>query len=428
MTQPLTRRDFVKSATAFSFGLAATGLAPRLRAASAPGNKLLVAVIGMGRGFDHVKALQQIEGVEIAYLCDVDEARFARVVKSFDGKKQPTPKTVKDFRTILEDKSVDAIFVATANFSHAPITILACAAGKHVYVEKPGSHNPQEGEWMVAAARKHNRVVQMGNQRRSWPGVIEAIDKLKAGAIGKVRFSRGFYTNSRTSIGKGRPAPVPATLDYALWQGPIPERPYVDNLVHYNWHWRWHWGGGELANNGPHALDLMRWGLGVELPKRVTYNGGRYHYDDDQESPDTAIATYDFGTCGASWDHSSCNPRSGESVPFVAWFGENGMRMEQIASGYKVFDGRGKLVDQGTGPGGDVVHIQNFIDAVRGTAKPNSEIAVGQTSSLLCHLGNIAYRTGHTLDFDPVKRRILDDKEAAKLWRREYRKGWEPKV
>ncbi len=429
MQPPLTRRDFVKSASVLTFGLAAAAAtAPRLRAAASPGNRLVVAVIGLGRGFDHVKALQQIEGVEVAYVCDVDGARFDRVVKSFSDKNQPAPKTVKDFRTILDDKSVDAVFIATPNFWHAPITILACAAGKHVYVEKPGSHNAQEGEWMVAAARKHNRVVQMGNQRRSWPGVIEGIAKLRAGAIGKVTYARAFYTNSRGTIGRGKASPVPAGLDYPLWQGPVPERPYVDNLVHYNWHWRWHWGGGELANNGPHALDLVRWGLGVGTPTRVTCNGGRYHFNDDQETPDTAVASFDFGTCGASWDHSSCNPRAGETSAFVTWYGADGLRMEQVASGYKVFDGRGKLLDQGTGPGGDVVHIANFLDAIRGKAKPNSEIAVGQASTLLCHLGNIAYRTGHTLHLDPAKRRILDDKEASKLWRRDYRKGWEPKV
>jgi predicted dehydrogenase len=428
MPQDLSRRDFVKSATVFSFGLAAAGLAPRLQAAASANSRLRVAVFGLGRGFDHVKALQPIDNVEIATICDVDSRRFERVVKSFTEKNRPVPKTEKDFRRVLDDPSIDAVFIATPNFAHAPITILACAAGKHVYVEKPGSHNPQEGEWMVAAARKHDRVVQMGNQRRSWPGVIEAIEKLRAGVIGKVTFARGFYANSRASIGHGKPVPIPAELDFDLWQGPAPERPYVDNLVHYNWHWRWHWGGGEMANNGPHALDLMRWGLDVELPKRITYNGGRYQFKDDQESPDTAQSTFDFGHCGLSWDHSSCNSRSGEALPFVAFYGENGMRLDQAGSGYRVLDGKGKLVAEGNGPGGDVSHIQNFLDAVRGQAKPHSEIAVGQTSTLLCHLANIAYRTGHTIDFDPVKRRILDDRQAAKLWRREYRKGWTPKV
>lgn len=429
MPHDLSRRDFVKSATVFSFGLAAAGaFAPSLRAAASPNRRLRAAVLGLGRGFDHVKALQQIDNVDIATVCDVDSRRFERVVKSFTDKNRPAPRTEKDFRRILDDPAIDAVFVATPNFSHAPITILACAAGKHVYVEKPGSHTAQEAEWIVAAARKHNRVVQMGNQRRSWPGVIEAMQKLREGVIGKATFARGYYTNARGSIGFGKPSPVPAELDYDLWQGPVPERPYVDNLVHYNWHWRWHWGGGELANNGPHALDLMRWGLGVDLPQRITYNGGRYSFQDDQESPDTGTALYDFGTAGISWDHSSCHQRVGEPLPFVSFYGENGMRLDQVSNGYRVFDGKGKLVQEGNGPGGDVDHIRNFLDAIRGDARANSEIAVGQTSTLLCHLGNIAYRSGHTVRFDPVKRKIIDDREAAKLWSRDYRKGWKPKV
>jgi predicted dehydrogenase len=245
--------------------------------------------------------------------------------------------------------------------------------------------------------------------------------------IGKVLFARCWYDNARSTIGRGKHVPAPANLDYAMWQGPTPERPYLDNVVHYNWHWRWHWGGGELANNGIHYLDVARWGLGVELPTRVTCNGGRYHYDDDQETPDTTIATFHFGDRGIMWDGSSCNPRKLEKHPAVAWYGEQGM-MTQEGDGYKIFDGSGKQIGEGKGPGGDVVHMGNFLEAVRGNARPNSEIAVGQTSTMLCHLGNIAYRTGHEIHFDPKARRIIGDRDADKLWSREYRKGWEPKV
>lgn len=422
-----TRRDFVKRTTVFSFGLAAAPLALRAQTSKSPGDRLVVGVMGLGRGLDHVKALQQIENVEIAYVADIDDERLARAQKTAFAKSDKPPKAVKDFRRILEDKNVDAIFIAAPNFWHTPAAILACAAGKHVYVEKPGSHNAHESELIVQAARKYKRVVMMGNQRRSAPAIMEAVQKLREGAIGKVLYARCWYDNARTTIGRGKQVPVPANLDYSMWQGPAPERPYVDNVVHYNWHWRWHWGGGELANNGIHYLDVARWGLGVELPTRITCNGGRYHFDDDQETPDTNIATFHFGDKGIMWDGSSCNPRKVEKHPAVAWYGEQGM-MTQQGDGYKVFDGAGKQTGEGNGPGGDVVHMGNFLKSIRGDAKPNSEIAVGQTSTMLCHLGNIAYRTGHEIHFDPKAHKIIGDRDAEKLWSREYRKGWEPKV
>lgn len=424
MNTPHNRRRFLQQTASAAALLAA---APTVVAADSPARKIIVGVMGLGRGKDHLGALLQIPNVGIAWLCEVDSARLALAARFVEGKQTPAPKTTNDVRHVLDDPAVDALFIAAPNFWHAPATILACAAGKHVYVEKPGSHNPLESEWMVAAARKHKRKVQMGTQRRSWPGVIEAMQKIREGAIGPVRFARTFYNNSRPTIGRGRSIPVPATLDYSLWQGPVPERPYVDNLIPYNWHWRWHWGGGELANNGVHALDLCRWGLGADYPRRITYTGGRYHFKDDQETPDTGLAVFDFGDKGASFDHSSCNPRRNEKQPLVAFYGDGGS-LTQDGPGYKIYDLKGVEIAGGTGTAGDKVHIENFITAIRDDMVLNQEIAEGQKSTLLCHLGNIAYRTAQEIHFDPATQKIIGSPEAAKLWRREYRPGWEPTI
>ncbi|MBL9135050.1 MAG: Gfo/Idh/MocA family oxidoreductase [Verrucomicrobiales bacterium] len=427
MNPPVNRRSFLRCSAQSAAALAFYGAIPGVRGANAPSRRIAIGVIGLGRGLDHVKALQQIPGVEVAWLCDIDLNRIAAAEKWLTGKQERTAKAAQDFRRILDDPEVEGVTIATPNFWHAPATILACDAGKHVYVEKPGSHNAQEGEWMVEAARRRQRKVQLGTQRRSWPAVIEMIQQLRSGVIGRVLSARTYYDNARPSIGRGKPAPVPSNFDYTLWQGPVPERPYVDNLLHYNWHWRWHWGGGELANNGPHALDLARWGLGVDYPIRVSCVGGRYHYDDDQETPDTAIATYDFGPCGTSFDFSSCNPRAEAKRPWLTFYGERGS-VVQDGPGYKVYDPKGVEIKSASGPGGDVLHFRNWIDAIRDNTALNQEIEDGQRSTLLCHLGNIAYRLRREIHFDPVQRKIVGDSDARKLWSREYRPGWKSKL
>ncbi len=383
--------------------------------------------MGLKRGLAHVKGFQAVPNVEIAYVCDVDSNRLAEgAALANKGQKKPT-KAVTDFRKILEDNSVDILSIATPNFWQAPATILACEAGKHVYVEKPGSHTPEEAELIVKAATKYKRKVQLGTQRRSYESMITGMRNLHEGAIGKLLHARTWYVNARTGIGKGKPAAVPDHLDYDLWQGPVPERPYKDNLIHYNWHWHWNYGGGEIINNGVHSLDLARWGMKVDYPTKVSYFGTRYNYDDDQETPDTGVAQFDFGNSSASWDGSSCHRRPEENISFCTFYGEGGT-MAFDFSGYKVYDLKGNLVSEREGTPGDVPHFQNMCDAIRLGTPLTQEIAEGQKSTLWCHLGNIAYRTKTTLDIDPKTGRIINNPEAMKLWKRSYRKGWQPKV
>jgi len=418
------RRKFIKGSAAAG----ALSLAPgSLRAANKASNFMRVGVIGLSRGVAHVRRFAETSGVEVAYVCDVDEKRIARGTKAL---KAGDAKGVVDFRRILEDDEVDVLSIAAPNFWHSPAAILAMEAGKHVYVEKPGSHNMAEADMIVAASRKYDRRVQMGNQRRSYPNVREAMQRLHEGVIGKVLSARTWYKNRRGSIGKGKPAKPPEGLNYELWEGPTPHRPYVDNLVHYNWHWRWHWGGGEMANNGIHSLDIARWGLGVDLPERVTYNGGRYYHDDDQETPDTGEAAFHFGDCMASWSGSSCDPRRDEDLPFCKFYGEKGSLVTNGGNDYRILDRDGKELEKKSGQGGEPAHFKNFVDAIRDkSVKLNSEIGDAQKSTKLCHLANIAYRTGGSLRCDPeAGGKLIDNPAGEKLWGREYRKGWKPKV
>ena len=381
-----------------------------------------------GRGMAHIQGFLAVPNVEIAFVCDVDKRALEKAASQVAKKQGKAPKAVHDFRRILDDKEVDVLSIAAPNHWHAPATILGCAAGKHVYVEKPGSHNVNEAELMVRAASVNHRLVQMGNQRRSWPWVIEAIAKVRAGEIGKVHYARTWYNALRPSIGRGRKVQTPEWLDYTLWQGPAPERPYVDNLVHYNWHWRWHWGGGELANNGIHALDLARWGLGVDCPSRVTCTGARYHHDDDQETPDTLVAVYDFGTAGIEWNCHSCDPRGFEGEGFGVTFYGDKASLVISGSNARLYDLKNKQLGEITGRWDDVLHFQNFAEAIREGKALNSPIAEGQRSTLLCHLGNISYRTGRVLKVDPKTKLIVGDPKATALRAREYRKGWKPVV
>ncbi len=425
MSEFMDRRRFL--GTAAATGIAAGLAAPAARAASS--DTIVMAIVGTGgRGTDLSRIFASQPGVEIAYVCDVDKRRVARAANEVNKIKKKAPKAVEDFRTILDDKSIDALAVATPDHWHAPVAILGCAAGKHVYVEKPCSYNPDEGELLVAAARKHRRLVQMGNQRRSMANFIEAIHALRDGIIGRPYLARCWYNNTRASIGKGKEIPVPEWLNFDLWQGPAPRRPYRSNLVHYNWHWFWHWGSGELGNNGIHPIDVCRWGLGVEFPVRVTSAGGRYQWEDDQQTPDTNVVAFDFPDRKTiTWQGLSCNGHVPEPGVEVVFHGDKGT-LAVGGAGYTAYDLKNKEVKKVPIKGTDRSHMINFLDAIRNGKPLNSEIGEGHKSTLLCHLGNIAYRTGHTLHCDPKNGHILRDPEAAALWSRKYEKGWEPKV
>ena len=429
MTEFVSRRKFLKSSTlAGATALLASKRA--VRAAESPAETVTLGVIGVnGRGSGLASGFAGVGGARIAYVCDVDERVIDKTANAIAGLQSHAPKRVTDLRRIFDDKSVDAVVIATPDHWHGPATIMACAAGKHVYVEKPACHNPREGELMVAAARKHSRVVQLGTQRRSMPGVVEAVERVKAGEIGRVLFSRGWYNANRLPIGHGKPATVPAGLDYALWQGPAPEREYRDNLVHYNWHWFWHWGTGELGNNGIHSLDICRWGLGVDYPRRVTAGGGKYFFTDDQETPDTQVVTYDFGDRTIVWEGRNWHHSGFDNATFgITFDGDRGSIIIHSA-GYRVLDPAGKeIASQSKGFEGHDPHLRNFLAAIRSGERLHAEIEEGHKGTLLCHLGNIAYRTGRTLNLDPANGHIKDDPAAAALWSREYRPGWEPKV
>ena len=440
----IDRRDFVKQTTLTGLGvLASRKVAGLPRRTNSPNETVRVAVVGVnGRGIVHVKNFSTLANSEVAYICDVD----ANVIpKGLEAAKQQSraPKTERDFRRILDDKTVDAISIATPDHWHTPMTLLALHAGKHVYVEKPSGHDPREDELMMEAARKYDRKVQLGTQARSGPRFIEALDRIKAGEIGTPYLARAWYANTRGSIGRGKPAPVPPNLDYELWQGPAPRTPYRDNVIHYNWHWFTRWGTGEICNNGTHEIDVARWFLGVDYPTSVSSVGRRFHAQDDWEFPDTQDATYEFGADGGKiivWQGQSCNGlKTFDRDRGTMVLGTGGSVIVD-RDGFVQLDLKGKVVRQsmasqatdGVNTLSDdpltELHTRNFLDAVRTGAKLTAPIADGAKTGLLCHLGTIAHQTGRRLTIDPKTGHIVGDAEAAAKWSRSYEPGWAPVV
>ena len=456
VNERINRRSFVKKAAVAGAGLS---LAPHLQTVfgkNAPSETVRVGVMGVNsRGMALTQAFARTKGAEVAVICDVDERALqnaiAAVSQGQEGSaplQEREPEGTKDVRRVLDNPDVDALVIAAPDHWHAPATMMALDAGKHVYVEKPCSHNPEEGEMLVQAQQKHSDlVVQMGNQQRSAPESIEAVQKIRDGLVGRPYYARAWYANDRgpTTLKSG--AAVPDWLDYELWQGPAPRRDYQGNLIHYNWHWFWNWGTGEILNNGTHEIDVCRWALGVDYPVRVTSAGGRYAYDDDWEAFDTQVASYDFdGEKSIAWEGRSCNAnpiKGGEGMPGggrgASIHGTEGTVLID-RSGYVAFDNdnneiernvRGEQSDGTNVVGaGDLtdLHAANFTQAVREGATLNSPIEDARKSVLMCHLGNIAQRTGHTLTIDPATGRIENDEEAMQLWSREYAQGWKPKV
>jgi predicted dehydrogenase len=441
----MERRRFIQNAA-----LAGTSLlvGPNLAMGGifrgSPNKKVVIGIMGVNsRGAFLAQKLAAIADVEIGYICDVDSIAMARCIADIEKITGKKPTGIQDIRTLLEKKDLDALVIAAPDHWHAPATILACQAGKHVYVEKPCSHNPHEGEMAIAAAAKYNRLVQMGSQRRSFDNVQKMIAELHAGVIGRTYFARGWYVNNRKSIGVGKVVPVPSNLNYDLWQGYAPRREYKDNLIHYNWHWHWNWGTGEALNNGTHEIDVMRWGLGVDFPDRVTSSGGRFAFKDDWETPDTQTILANFpNNTALSWEGRSCNGYNSEGVGRgVVFYGDHGTVYYGGGNGYQVYDYDNKLVKEikdetpvdasnKVSPTEllDRVHLQNFVKAIQGTEKLNQTIINGHKSTLIPQLGNIAQRVGRVLNLDSTNGHILNDADAAKLWGREYQPGWNLKV
>ncbi len=437
-----SRRDFLKKTAVGTAGLTLGGLhlAPGIYA-SVPGanDTLRVAVVGVhSRGKAHVHALAKLENVEIAYICDVDSRvrdESVKMVEELTGKK---PKAFTDIRKLLEEKDLDAITIATPEHWHAPMAVMGLQAGKHVYVEKPCSHNPEEGEILVAAQKKYGKIVQMGNQQRSAPTSIQAVKEIHEGIIGKAYHGFAWYANTRGSIGKGQKVPVPEWLNWELWQGPAPRRDYQDIWVHYNWHWFWDYGTGEINNNGTHEIDICRWALGVDFPEKVTSGGGRYHFDDDWQFYDTQVVNYEFPEKKLiTWDGRSCNgfPHYNRGRGAAIHGTEGTVVLDR--NGYTAYNLKNEVIKEmkekdmvesttdTRGEGSlDVYHFRNFVNAIREGEKQHSPIDEGSVTNLLCHLGNISQKVGRTLHTNPHNGHIYGDGEAMLMWTREYEPGW----
>ncbi|MGB8538859.1 MAG: Gfo/Idh/MocA family oxidoreductase [Acidobacteriaceae bacterium] len=438
----VNRREFLDTLAIGAAGLAIRANAKSYAQILGSNSRLNFAVIGLNsRAYAHLSALQaNKDSACITHVCDVDSKtmdKFAAETKQAMGE---APATQKDFRKILDQKDVDAISIASPDHWHTPMAIAGLQAGKHVYVEKPCSHNPAEGALLVEAQKKYGKLVQMGTQQRSSPHTIEIVEKIHSGLIGRAYYAKAWYSNTRKTIGTGKAAPVPPQLDWDLWQGPAPRRPYTDNVQPYNWHWFRIYGTGEALNNGTHEVDVCRWALDVDYPQRVTSTGGRYQFQDDWQFYDTLVTSFDYKDKMISWEGKSC-----QGMKFynrdrgAAIMGTTGTVVLD-RDGYEIYDLDGKRTSEfKTGKntsssdlrGADSMtdaHFKNFIAGIRSGEKLNAPIAVGNVSVTILQLSNIAWEVNHELALDTKDGKILGDPQAMKGWGREYEKGWAPHI
>ncbi|MFH1943606.1 MAG: Gfo/Idh/MocA family oxidoreductase [bacterium] len=437
----LSRRDFLSRGAKTAAGFAAAGTvmsAMRPERVLGANDRITMAVIGIhSRGQQHYKEWAKIPNVRVKTLCDVDEKLFPEHVKQLEELQGKPPKTEVDLRKVLEDKEIDAVSIATADHWHALAAIWACQAGKHVYVEKPSSHNIWEGRKMIEAARRYGRIVSVGFQNRSITAVRKAMEFLHEGKLGDVYMAKGLCFKPRDSIGKKSDGPVPEGLHYDLWLGPAQWRPFNPNYVHYNWHWFWDFGCADIGNQGPHQMDIARWGMNKKVhPKKITCVGGYFAFDSDQETPNTQFAMFEYDD-GKIMQFEVrglyTNNEDGITIGNL-FFGTEGW-MHLNGSEWKTYFGRknepgpsysGKeaAADPSNLAGaGDSGHFQNFIQAVRSNnlMKCNADIAEGHMSTVLSHLCNISYRLGRELHFDSHSETFVGDEIANGYLSREYR-------
>ena len=438
----VNRREFLDALAVGAAGLAIRANAKSYGQILGSNSRLNFAVIGLNsRGYAHLSALQANKATAcITHVCDVDSNTMDKFAATTAQAMGEAPAKEKDFRKILAQKDVDAISIASPDHWHTPMAIAGLQAGKHVYVEKPCSHDPAEGALLVEAQKKYAKVVQMGTQQRSSPHTIEIVGKIHDGLIGRAYYAKAWYSNTRKSIGFGKPAPVPPQLDWELWQGPAPRRAYTDNIQPYNWHWFRTYGTGEALNNGTHEVDVCRWALDVDYPQRITSTGGRYQFKDDWQFYDTLTTSFAYPDKMISWEGKSC-----QGMKFynrdrgAAIMGTTGTVVVD-RDGYEIYDLNGKKTSEfNTGKmtsssdlrGADTMtdaHFKNFIEAIRSGEKLNAPIAVGNVSVTMLQLSNIAWEVNRELLLDTQDGKIQSDPQAMKMWGREYEKGWAPHI
>lgn len=438
----VTRREFLDTLAVGAAGIAISSTAKSYSQILGSNDRLNFAVIGLhSRAYAHLSALKaNKDAARIAYVCDVDSNTMKKFADDTQRELGDAPTVDQDFRRILQKKEVDAITIATPDHWHAPMAILALQAGKHVYLEKPCSHNPAEGALLVQAQQKYGKLVQMGTQQRSSAHTIEIVDKIHNGLIGRAYYAKAWYSNTRKSIGVGKEAPVPPQLDWDLWQGPAPRTPYRDNVQPYNWHWFRIWGTGETLNNGTHEVDVCRWAIDVDFPTRISSLGGRYHFKDDWQFYDTLVTNFNYADKMISWECKCCQGMKfyGRDRGSVIMGTTGSVLVDR--DGYEIFDLKGNKTSEfktgGATFSGDLTgrdsmtdaHFANFIAAVRKGEKLNAPISVGNVTVTMLQISNIAWGVNRELQLDARNGQIQNDSAAMKMWGREYEKGWEPRL